>query len=140
MVELRYARLISERYGVRRSVGQTGLLEASHGRRCVRGVHRSVHVEARRWITAILSPLRPLIRTRVFKNLRRVKMIVPMHDWTQCSRAVERLHLTCLSEQLRGPSSSTGVSPRYHVTCELATCLRMPLRFQSPSANTTQHR
>ncbi len=106
MVELRHAWILPHGQAVRGgNVRKAGLLQGSHGRRCVDGVHLPAHVEAGRRALAVVLPLRSLVGTGVFKNLRGVIMIFPIHGfrgpahvpylrpasaWTFCSTCLWR--------------------------------------------------
>ena len=140
VVELRRAGILPQAGNTvsRRNVGKAGGLQRSQGRRRVNGVDRPAHVEAGRRTVAILIPLRSLVRAGVFKNLRGVVMIFPIHVWREPGAArggggcpfvraspggylrpasawTFQLYLPVAQLQSRS-QLRTGVSLRHHVT------------------------
>lgn len=81
VVELRHTWILTHAGQTvgRGNVRKTGLLQGTHGRRCVDGVNLPAHVEAGRRAVAEVLTLWPLVGTRVFKHLRGVVMIFPVH-------------------------------------------------------------
>lgn len=60
-------------------VREGGLLQRSHGRRRVGGVHLPAHVEAGRRAVAVVLPLRSLVGAGVLEHLRGVVVVFPIH-------------------------------------------------------------
>lgn len=80
----------------RSDVGKAGLLQGPQGRRRVHGVHLPAHVEAGRRTVVISRG--SLVGAGVFKNLRGVERVFPIHGW----RGPEAAHLrSCLGVDLQ---------------------------------------
>lgn len=99
MVERWYARILPHTgHGEsgRSDVGKAGLLQGSQARRSVHGVHLPVHVEAGR--RAVVITQRYLVSAGVFKNLRGVEGVFPIHGWRGAEAEYRR---SCLGVDLQ---------------------------------------
>lgn len=104
-----------------RDVRKSGLLQDSHGRRCVDGVDLPAHVEARRRTVAVVLALGPLVGAGLLKNLRGVEMSFPIHGCSSCVKTLRPASVWTSCS--RRPGGATALRfPHRHRCVTLSPC------------------